>query len=78
MFGSEKIRFESQASREDDILSHSAKQGHLTNHGVSKQTLKVKGKGFKIEFKGIVAYLSYCSNPVPFLNGLKMLVCALF
>jgi len=44
--GSEKIGFESQASREDDILSHSARQDHFTSHGVSKQTLKVKGKGF--------------------------------
>jgi len=41
-FGSEKIGFESQASREDDILSHSARQDYFTNHGVSKQTLKVK------------------------------------
>jgi len=41
-FGSEKIGFESQASREDDILSHSARQDHFTNHGVSKQFLKVK------------------------------------
>ena len=52
-FGSEKIGFESQASREDDILSHSARQDHFTNYGVSKQTLKVKGKGFNP---------SYCPN----------------
>ena len=44
----------------------------ITEYRDSFSKLKEKG------FKGRVAYLSYCPNPEPFLNGLKMLVCALF